>query len=122
MRMIEWAEHEENGTSIGAIRGTVWFTFNQSDKVDAARLEVIYLKPGFEGKGGACVGKNGDGRIKKEIIAGQEVAVCVVDNFFNVGYFTHPNKEIEYWISSENLNAKQVKIVGEAIRKTLRFD
>jgi len=80
----------------------------------------MYGKPGIEGKGGACFDEMGN-TYTTEMIAGQEVQVCEIDGF-RIEYFTHPSKEIEYWINTQGLSGEELGVIKKAVRETFQFE
>lgn len=119
MRMVERKEEKRDG---GTTHGEVLFTFGEFDENSPSGLVVVYGKPRIDGKGGGCPDEEGEVAHKTEVIAGQKVEVCDKEGFFNAQYFVHPSRKAEYWVDTVGLSTEQIKIVSEAVRKTLRFE
>ena len=78
-------------------------------------LHIIYGIPYIEGKGGACLDKNGNGAWIKKTILNQVVDLCDQPGFYSAGYPSHPNGNIEYWFTFYDPDQSNIKMFKDII-------
>lgn len=106
----------------GYLNDEVIFTFGEyrepiEGQTTPPMFVISFAKPEVIGKGGACtIGYT-------EIdIANQEVTVCENAKEFNVTYFKHSEKQIEYSMSTLNLSEEEVSIIRKAVVDSFKLN
>lgn len=106
----------------GYLNDEVVFTFGEyrepiEGQTTPPMFVISFAKPEVIGKGGACaIGYT------KINIANQEVTVCENAEEFNVTYFKHPEKEIEYSMFTLNLSSEEFSIIRKAVIDTFKLN
>ncbi len=92
------------------------------DKGKSISISILYGTPFIDGKGGGC--REYSSSTFKEL----EVLTCDMDDSMNFGYFRHPNKEVEYFVSIDTTGyktedaQKNVDLAFEFLKEVFVFE
>ncbi|MCL4200241.1 hypothetical protein KJZ67_02780 [Patescibacteria group bacterium] len=110
---------DENGSKQGAI---VISTNPGGDEANA-HLTIAYGLPTIEGKGGACIGENGESLWQKKTILGSSINVCETQTGLHAGYPVHPKKKTEYAFSigGNNITPEEFALYKQILFEGLEY-
>lgn len=77
-------------------RGAIVISTQPGGDESKTNLTIVYGIPAIDGKGGACIGKDGKSLWQKKTILNNSVNVCDTGSNLHAGYPVNPTEKIEY--------------------------
>lgn len=104
-------------------RGSIIISTHPGGSEEVSNLTIVYGIPTIDGKGGACIGKEGESLWQKKSILESTVNVCETATGLHAGYPKHPTEKIEYafYIGGKELTAEEVTLYKQILYDGLAF-
>ncbi len=108
----------EDPSKADYLAGSIVFRTILDSPIQANMITVTYGKPEILGKGGSCIGNDGElatpGYVST-VIAGEVMVVCQNNFEMTAAYIKHPTQEIEYVIAIQADDQQSFGVLAKAV-------